>query len=76
MDLAVKAAKKAGVEPRYELIRGGTDGSRLSEMGLPTPNLWAGMYNYHSEREFACLEEMDASRKTLVELARLWGDEK
>ena len=76
VDLAAKAIKNCGIEPKFQAIRGGTDGSRLSEMGLPTPNLAVGMHNFHSPLEFACLEEMEASVKILVELAQLWGKEK
>ena len=74
--LAVEAYRRIGVEPLYQSIRGGTDGSRLSEMGLPTPNLSCGMHNFHSPLEFACLEEMETAVKALVELARLWGEQK
>ena len=73
--LAVEAVKAIGGSPELEIIRGGTDGSRLSEMGLPTPNLWAGMHNFHSELEYACPEEMELSVLTLIQLARLWGAE-
>jgi tripeptide aminopeptidase len=76
VDLATEAYRKVGIEPRFESIRGGTDGSRLSEQGLPTPNLSAGMHNFHSPLEFACLEQMETAVKMLVELARLWGREK
>lgn len=75
VDLAAKAIKACGIEPRFQAIRGGTDGSRLSELGLPTPNLAVGMHNFHSPLEFACLEEMETSAKILVELAQLWGKE-
>jgi tripeptide aminopeptidase len=74
--LADAAFRKVGIEPKYASIRGGTDGSRLSEMGLPTPNLSTGMHNYHSPLEYACLEEMETAVKVLVELAQLWGKEK
>lgn len=74
--LAAEAIKNAGLEPKFQSIRGGTDGSRLSEMGLPTPNLSVGMHNFHSEREFACLEQMQSSVNILVELAKLWGKQK
>jgi tripeptide aminopeptidase len=74
--LAAEAYKKLGLEPKFNSIRGGTDGSRLSEMGLPTPNISAGMHNFHSELEFACVEEMEVSVKMLIELAQLWGQEK
>ncbi len=74
--LADQAIRKVGLEPTYRAIRGGTDGSRLSEMGLPTPNLACGMHNFHSPLEFACLEEMESGVKLLMELAQLWGREK
>ena len=74
--LAAEAFKKAGVEPEYAIIRGGTDGSRLTEMGLPTPNLSTGMHNFHSELEFAVLEEMESAATMLIELAKLWGKQK
>lgn len=74
--LAEQAVRNAGLTPKFASIRGGTDGSRLSEMGLPTPNLSTGMHNFHSPLEYACLEEMESSVKVLVELAQLWGREK
>ena len=74
--LPTKAVEKLGIKPKFESIRGGTDGSRLSEMGLPTPNIFTGMHNFHSCLEYACLEEMELAVKTLVELAQLWGKEK
>lgn len=74
--LAEQAIKNAGLTPKYESIRGGTDGSRLSEMGLPTPNLSCGMHNFHSPLEFACLDQMENGVKVLIELAQLWGKEK
>ena len=74
--LAETAMKNAGLQPNYQSIRGGTDGARLSEMGLPTPNLSVGMHNFHSPLEFACLEQMESAVKVLIELAKLWGKEK
>jgi tripeptide aminopeptidase len=74
--LAEEAMRRAGLTPRREVIRGGTDGSRLSAMGLPTPNLSAGMYNYHSTLEYACLEEMEAAVQVLMHLAELWSGER
>lgn len=75
VELAARAYRECGMEPRFSSIRGGTDGSRLSEMGLPTPNLSTGMHNYHSRLEFACLEEMAAAVEVLLALARLWSEE-
>ncbi|MFQ5412290.1 MAG: peptidase T, partial [Phycisphaerae bacterium] len=74
--LAAEAIRRAGMEPKRQSIRGGTDGSRLSEMGLPTPNLSVGMHNFHSPLEFACLEQMEQAVKVLIELAQLWGKER
>jgi tripeptide aminopeptidase len=74
--LAAEAVRAAGITPVFEAIRGGTDGSRLSEMGLPTPNLGVGMHNYHSPLEYACLEEMERTVEVLLSLARLWGRER
>lgn len=74
--LAQEAIRRAGMEPKCQSIRGGTDGSRLSEMGLPTPNLSVGMHNFHSPLEFACLQQMEQAVKVLIELAQLWGKER
>ncbi len=74
--LAEAAFRKIGVEPTIASIRGGTDGARLTEMGLPTPNLSAGMHNFHSPLEWACLEEMETAVRMLVELVQLWGKER
>ena len=61
-----------GIEPIRKPIRGGTDGSRLSEMGLPTPNIFDGGYEYHSVREFASLQDMAAAAAVIVRLAEAW----
>ena len=76
VDLAAKAMRNLGIEPVFSSIRGGTDGSRFSELGLPTPNLSAGMHNFHSPLEFTCLEQMQTAVDVLIELAQLWGHEK
>jgi tripeptide aminopeptidase len=70
---AEEAMRRAGVEPKRTIIRGGTDGSRLTEMGLPTPNLSTGEHNPHSPLEWTCLEEMATAVRVLVELAQVWG---
>lgn len=74
VEAAVEATRRAGVEPRFELIRGGTDGSRLSERGLPTPNIFTGGQEYHSLREWASVQDMAAAAATVVELVQLWGE--
>ena len=63
-----------GRRPKLTIIRGGTDGSRFTELGLPTPNLSTGEHNPHSPLEWACLEEMVAAGEMLVELARVWAE--
>ena len=71
---AEQAIRRAGVEPRHTIIRGGTDGARLSERGLPTPNLFTGGQDYHSLREWASVQDMAAAAATIVELVRLWAE--
>jgi tripeptide aminopeptidase len=73
---AQEAMRRAGLQPRLTIVRGGTDGSRLTEMGLPTPNLSCGEHNFHSPLEWTCLEEMEAAVRVLIELARVWGEVK
>jgi tripeptide aminopeptidase len=70
---AEEAIRAEGIEPRREPIRGGTDGSRLSEMGLPTPNIFTGGHEYHSVREWASVQEMAAAAATVVRLAEVWA---
>lgn len=73
MTYAEEAMRRVGLEPRRTIIRGGTDGSRLTEMGLPTPNLSTGEHNIHSPLEWTCLEEMETAVRVLVELAQIWA---
>jgi len=74
MDLLKEATARAGVTPAIRPIRGGTDGSRLTEMGIPTPNIFTGGHNYHSRTEWASLNQMTKMVRTLIELAKLWGE--
>ena len=69
---AEEAIRAEGLEPVRIPIRGGTDGSRLSEMGLPTPNIFTGAHEFHSVREWASLQDMAASAATIVRLAEVW----
>jgi tripeptide aminopeptidase len=71
---AETAIRRAGIEPVQSIIRGGTDGARLTERGLPTPNLFTGGQDYHSLREWASVQDMAAAAATAVELIRLWGE--
>jgi tripeptide aminopeptidase len=72
---ALEATRAAGMEPRQTIIRGGTDGSRLTAMGLPTPNLSTGEHNPHSPLEWTSLEEMQSAVDVLVALAQCWAHE-
>lgn len=67
-----EAAKRAGLDPTWVPIRGGTDGSKLTAMGLPTPNIFTGGQNYHSKTEWASLYGMEKAVETIVHLAQLW----
>jgi tripeptide aminopeptidase len=73
VEFARQAHVRLGREPRTTIIRGGTDGSRLTELGLPTPNLSTGEHNPHSPLEWTCLEEMVQAAQVLVELVQIWG---
>ena len=72
---AEEALKRLGRTARRTIVRGGTDGSRLTELGLPTPNLATGQHTPHSPLEWACLDEMAAAVEWLVALAEVWGEE-
>jgi tripeptide aminopeptidase len=73
--LAEAALRRLGRIPRRTIVRGGTDGSRLTELGLPTPNLSTGEHNPHSPLEWTCLEEMAAAVEMLLVLAEFWSRE-
>jgi tripeptide aminopeptidase len=70
---AKQAIERTGRTPQETIVRGGTDGSRFTELGLPTPNLSTGQHNPHSPLEWACLEEMEQAVKVLAELVQIWG---
>jgi tripeptide aminopeptidase len=70
-----EAVRRVGLEPRLTAIRGGTDGSALTEMGLPTPNIFTGGHDAHSEREWICVGDMGLAAATVVELAKVWASE-
>ena len=73
VERALAAIRAEGLEPLREPIRGGTDGSRLSAMGLPTPNIFTGGHAYHSVREWASLQDMAAAAAVIVHLAAAWA---
>ena len=69
---AVQAMKNLGIKPIMHPIRGGTDGSRLSFMGLPCPNIFAGEHSFHSQLEWVAVQDMEAAVKVIVEIAKIW----
>ena len=71
-DYAIEAMSNAGVKPLPTIIRGGTDGSRLSFMGLPCPNLFTGELAIHSRHEYVSIQDMEKATATLTELAQIW----
>lgn len=75
IELAVEAHRRLGRTPRMTLIRGGTDGSRMTELGLPAPNLSTGEHTPHSPLEWTCLEEMELAVDLLMELAAVWAEQ-
>jgi tripeptide aminopeptidase len=74
-ELALEAVRRAGVVPIEVPVRGGTDGSQLTERGLPTPNLFAGVHNPHGPQEWASVEEMGKAVETCLHLVQLWAEE-
>ncbi len=76
IEMLEDAVRAAGVTPSKRVIRGGTDGSRLSEMGIPTPNVFTGGHNYHSRFEWVSLSTMKKTVEVITHLIRLWAGEK
>ncbi|MFL4991899.1 MAG: peptidase T [Microvirga sp.] len=74
IDYAVEAIRRAGLEPIKASIRGGTDGSRLSFMGLPCPNIFAGEHAFHSRLEWVSRQDMEKAAETIVHLAMIWEE--
>ena len=76
VEIAKKAMENLGIKPVIEPIRGGTDGSKISFMGLPTPNIFAGGENFHGKYEFVALESMILATDVMVEIVKLNGEGK
>ncbi len=74
VECAREAIRRSGLTPVERPIRGGTDGSRLSFMGLPTPNLFAGEHNFHSRLEWVSAQDMDKAVETIVNLCQVWEE--
>ncbi|MHB1176762.1 MAG: peptidase T [Daejeonella sp.] len=75
MELGVKAIERAGLKAKLQSIRGGTDGSRLSYMGLPCPNIFAGEHAFHSKHEWVSRQDMEKAVQTIIHLVMLWEEE-
>jgi len=74
VEKAQEAFRRAGLDPRIDPIRGGTDGSRLSFMGLPTPNIFAGEHNFHSRFEWISTSDMHKAVEVIIELCQVWEE--
>jgi tripeptide aminopeptidase len=74
IDTAMEAIRRAGLTPMKTAIRGGTDGSRLSFMGLPCPNIFAGEHAFHSRLEWVSVQDMEKAVQTIVHLAMIWEE--
>lgn len=70
VDAAEQAMKTLGIEPNIVPVRGGTDGSQLSYMGMPTPNIFTGGENYHGKYEFISADNMEKATELIVEIAK------
>lgn len=73
-EYALEALKRLDIKPINSAIRGGTDGSRLSFMGLPTPNLFAGGHNFHANTEYVAVQDMEAATKMIVTICQIWEE--
>ncbi len=73
-EIGIEAIKRAGIEPKLQSIRGGTDGSRLSFMGLPCPNIFAGEHAFHSKQEWVSVQDMEKAVQTIINIACIWEE--
>jgi tripeptide aminopeptidase len=76
VELAQQACRRLGIEPISPPIRGGTDGSRLTERGVPTPNLFTGMQNIHGPHEWVSLQDMARAAEMCIALVEQWSTAK
>jgi tripeptide aminopeptidase len=73
-EYAREAIHRAGIQIRESAARGGTDGSRLSFMGMPCPNIFTGEMAFHGKHEYVCVEDMEKSLETLIHLIKIWEE--
>ncbi len=74
VEYAMEAVKRGGLTPKKNIIRGGTDGARLSFEGLPTPNIFTGGHNFHSKKEWITVQDMQKAVETIIHLATIWAE--
>ena len=74
VEYALEAVKRTGIKPIKNLIRGGTDGARLSFMGVLTPNIFTGGHNFHSKKEWVSIQDMEKAVETIVHLVQIWTE--
>ncbi len=74
LEYGVLAIERAGIKPKRQSIRGGTDGSRLSVMGLPCPNIFAGEHAFHGKQEWASVQDMEKAVETIINVALIWEE--
>ena len=72
IEYALEATRRAGIQPKTQIIRGGTDGAKLCFLGLPTPNIFTGGHNFHSKQEWISVQDMEKTVATLVNLVQVW----
>ncbi len=74
VEYAMEAVRRSGIKPHKNLIRGGTDGARLSYEGLPTPNIFTGGHNFHSQKEWISIQDMEKAVETIINLVQIWAE--
>jgi len=74
VEYALEAVRRSGIEPKKNIIRGGTDGARLSYKGLLTPNIFTGGHNFHSKLEWISVQDMQKAVDVIVNLVKIWAE--
>ena len=74
LEYGVMAIERTGIKPKRQSIRGGTDGSRLSLMGLPCPNVFAGEHAFHGKQEWVSVQDMEKAVNTIINIAVIWEE--
>ncbi len=75
VEIGIEAIKRSGLNPILRSIRGGTDGSRLSFMGLPCPNIFAGEHAFHGKTEWVSVQDMQKAAETIINIAMLYEEQ-